>query len=69
MTDIFAFSFGDISPNLFLGENGDGNLGRNTQMHLVGCIDGREFGLILDIPNSRPSKSSRQDAFGVLWPK
>ena len=51
MTDIFAFSFGDISPNLFLGENGDGNLGHNTQMHLVGCIDGREFGFADFSPN------------------
>ncbi len=44
LTDIMSISAGDASPNFFLGHSGKGDLGSNTHFHLIGCVDGREFG-------------------------
>jgi hypothetical protein len=70
ITDPFAFSCGDISPNLFLGNKNDGELGDNTQFRVVGCPDGREFYYISNpnnFPvNTNPASASKNlvDSFG-----
>jgi hypothetical protein len=45
--DINAASAGDIFPNQFIGDNGDGELGNNTKAYIVGNIDGRYSGDII----------------------
>jgi len=47
LDDINAASCGDIFPNQFIGDNGDGELGNNTRAYIVGNIDGRLSGGVL----------------------
>lgn len=47
LDDINAASLGDIFPNQFIGDNGDGELGNNTRAYIVGNIDGRLSGGVL----------------------
>jgi hypothetical protein len=47
LDDINAASAGDIFPNQFIGDNGDGELGNNTKAYIVGSIDGRLSGGVL----------------------
>ena len=47
LDDINAASCGDIFPNQFIGDNGDGELGNNTKAYIVGNIDGRFSGGVL----------------------
>jgi hypothetical protein len=47
LDDINAASAGDIFPNQFIGDNGDGELGNNTKAYIVGNIDGRLSGGVL----------------------
>ena len=47
LDDINAASAGDIFPNQFIGDNGDGELGNNTKAYIVGNIDGRISGGVL----------------------
>ncbi len=42
--DINAVSAGDIFPNQFIGDKGDGELGNYTKAFIVGNIDGRLSG-------------------------
>lgn len=44
LTDTVSFSAGDEFPNAFLGPSLDGQLGDNTQVHMVGSVDGRIAG-------------------------
>ena len=44
--DINASSAGDIFPNQFIGDNGDGKLGNYTKAYIIGNIDGRLSGAI-----------------------
>jgi hypothetical protein len=47
MTDLNAGSAGDIFPNQFIGDKGDGELGDNTKAFIIGNIDGRLSGGVL----------------------
>jgi hypothetical protein len=63
LTDIFSRSFGDISPNYFIGKGCiPGYLGSNTQASIVGCLDGREFGEI-SVKNSFPPNINKRYNF------
>jgi hypothetical protein len=44
LDDINAASGGDVFPNQFIGDNGDGELGNNTKAYIIGNIDGRISG-------------------------
>ncbi len=57
LTDTTAGSGGDIFPNNFLGSAYDGQLGNNTQVTMIGSIDGRISGssCSFGIPYSRDS--------------
>lgn len=54
LTDIFARSAGDISPNYFIGEE---------YVSIVGCLDGREFSQI-SVFNSFPLNINKKYASG-----
>jgi hypothetical protein len=44
--DINAASMGDVFPNQFIGDKGDGDLGNYTKAYIVGNIDGRLSGYL-----------------------
>lgn len=57
LTNTDAGSGGDIFPNTFLGSAFDGQLGNNTQVSIIGSIDGRLTGYACSysLPTSRDS--------------
>jgi hypothetical protein len=67
LTDTTAGSGGDIFPNNFLGAAYDGQLGNNTQVYIIGSIDGRITGSACgpyDMPISNDSPRLK-DPFGA----
>jgi hypothetical protein len=46
ITDINATSAGDVFPNAFIGDKGDGDIGNYTKAYIVGNIDGRLSGAV-----------------------
>lgn len=44
LTDVLAGSGGDITPNLYLGEDQNGYLGNNVKSMIMGDLDGRLMG-------------------------
>lgn len=44
LTDTSAGSAGDVFPNVFLGQNQQGDLGGGVQTRMVGSVDGRNTG-------------------------
>ena len=69
LTDTTAGSGGDIFPNNFLGPLYDGQLGNNTQVSILGSIDGRITGSSCSFSSvvSRDSPLLK-DAAGVIIP-
>lgn len=54
LTNERATSGGDLFPNRFMGPALDGQLGNNTQVHIIGALDGRVPGYLIssEIPFS-----------------
>jgi hypothetical protein len=59
--DINAASGGDVFPNQFIGDKGDGDLGNYTKSFIVGNIDGRLSGAV-DTPRFTPVKTPNEAA-------
>ena len=70
ITDINAASIGDLFPNQFIGDNGDGEIGNYTKAFIVGNIDGRiSGGVITELftPVKTPDEAAiryRNDIYG-----
>ncbi len=64
LTDTTAGSGGDVFPNNFLGSAYDGQLGNNTQVTMIGSIDGRITGssCSFSVPTSRDSPLLKNSA-------
>lgn len=61
ITDLNAASGGDIFPAGFIGDKGDGDLGKNTQAYIVGSVDGRLTGAVVTLlfpPVNTPERAA-----------
>jgi hypothetical protein len=66
LDDLDAISAGDVFPNHFLGPALDGQLGSNTNMSMIGAVDGRLSGYrcTYGLPTGPPGSSLLRNAAG-----